>query len=77
MIGEDYSVELQKQKDELRKVRENILSIQEKPRNSFNKSRKPEKNYHVNVMVAIKRIQQFGSGLKVKGKFLGPYVVKR
>ena len=43
---------------------------------NFNKRRKSAKQYLRGDLVAIKRTQ-FGPGLKLGGKFLGPYWVSR
>ncbi|XP_046868588.1 uncharacterized protein LOC124461040 [Drosophila willistoni] len=50
--------------------------MQEENRKTFNKCRKSASEYEVDELVAVKRTQ-FGSGLKLKGKYLGPYRVVR
>jgi len=57
-------------------AKNNISKIQQKNRRSFNKGRKKEVNYKTNELVAIKRTQ-YGTGLKLKPKFFGPYKVVR
>lgn len=54
----------------------NIAKLQDENRKSFNRNRKPAMKYKVGDLVAIQRTQ-FGGGLKLKGKFLGPYEVTR
>lgn len=51
-----------------------ILKVQEENRKTYNLRRKKSKAYNVGDLVAIKRTQ-FGTGLKVHRKYLGPYEV--
>ncbi|XP_073947135.1 uncharacterized protein [Choristoneura fumiferana] len=51
-----------------------ILKVQEENRRNYNKRRKVSTLYHVGDRVAIMRTQ-FGTCLKLKPKFLGPYRV--
>lgn len=51
-----------------------ILKVQEENRRSYNKRRKESKLYNVGDLVAIKRTQ-FGTCMKLKPKYLGPYKV--
>ncbi|XP_036347197.1 uncharacterized protein LOC118756545 [Rhagoletis pomonella] len=76
---EDAAVdELNEDREVVRKeAKENILKIQEENRRSYNLRRRKETNYNINDLVAVKRTQ-FGAGLKLKAKFLGPYkIVKK
>ncbi|XP_063371531.1 uncharacterized protein LOC134661681 [Cydia amplana] len=57
-----------------KKAKEQILQIQDENRRNYNKRRKPSTLYTVGDRVAIKRTQ-FGVGMKLKPKFLGPYEV--
>jgi len=67
--------ELDDERDKLRKeARENIQSIQAETKKAFDAKRKVEKKFQLNDLVAIKRTQ-YGTGLKLKGKYLGPYKV--
>lgn len=70
--------ELIEDRDEMRlKAKENSEKIQEENRKTFNSKRRIEEEYDVNELVAIKRTQ-FGTGLKLRGKFMGPYkIIKR
>ncbi|XP_047027973.1 uncharacterized protein K02A2.6-like [Helicoverpa zea] len=62
-------------REELRKsAKQQILKIQEENRRNYNKKRKPSRKYEEGGLVAVKRTQ-FGTGLKLKPKFLGPYKV--
>ena len=63
------------QRDELRvKAKEQIQKTQEENRRGFNKKRTEALKYSKGELVAIKRTQ-FGTGLKFKRKYLGPYQV--
>lgn len=65
------------ERDELRaKVRSEILKSQEEQKQTFDKNRKSAKQYQEGDLVAIKRTQ-FGSGIKLYPKFLGPYKITR
>lgn len=76
MLEDSLLKELDGERESIRKkAAENISKIQEENRRTFNSKRKPEEEYNVNDLVAIKRTQ-YGSGLKLKAKFLGPYSVK-
>jgi len=67
--------ELDDERDKLSKeARENIQSIQAENKKAFDAKRKVEKKFQLNDLVAIKRTQ-YGTGLKLKGKYLGPYKV--
>ncbi|XP_036346770.1 uncharacterized protein LOC118756086 [Rhagoletis pomonella] len=67
--------ELDEDREAVRKAaQENIARIQSENRKTFNSKRKQEEQYEVGELVAIKRTQ-FGSGLRLQPKFLGPYQV--
>lgn len=70
--------EYDEERDQLREqARTNISRIQQENKRTFDRKRVPETAYEVNELVAIKRTQ-FGSGMKLRPKFLGPYrVVKK
>lgn len=64
-------------REELRKkAKEQMLAVQEENRKYYNKKRKESQKYMVGDLVAIKRTQ-FGTGLKLKPKYLGPYKVTK
>ena len=75
---DEYAIkELDEQRDEIReKARSNIAEIQAENKKSSNKKRVEAPIYRENELVAIKRTQ-FGPGLKLKSKYLGPYKVIR
>ncbi|KAL7726108.1 hypothetical protein ACLKA6_010155 [Drosophila palustris] len=56
------------------KAKAQIVKLQSENKMTYNLRRKPARRYDVGDLVAIKRTQ-FGSGLKLKAKFLGPYQV--
>uniref|UniRef100_A0A034WN84 Retrotransposable element Tf2 155 kDa protein type 2 n=1 Tax=Bactrocera dorsalis TaxID=27457 RepID=A0A034WN84_BACDO len=78
LLDDEAVDELNEDRELVRKqARENISQIQQENRRSYNLRRRKETSYEPNDLVAIKRTQ-FGSGLKLKPKFLGPYrVVKK
>lgn len=75
-ILEELTIEeFKNERNSLREeAKENILKIQQENRRDYNRRRVPEINYNIGELVAIKRTQ-FGTGLKLKPKFLGPYKV--
>ena len=77
LIDEEWAAKFEEQRRELREdAKRKIAATQEENRRNFNKRRKSAKQYLRGDLVAIKRIQ-FGPGLKLGGKFLGPYRVSR
>ncbi|GBM30607.1 hypothetical protein AVEN_27635-1 [Araneus ventricosus] len=67
--------ELQEQRELLRKdAKKNIETIQSENRKTYNKKRRQAPEYKKGDSVAIQRTQ-FGVGLKLRPKFLGPYKV--
>lgn len=73
---EEISIEeLHQERSKIRNIsRQNIQRIQKENIEQLNKRRVPEKMYEVGDLVAIKRTQ-YGTGLKLKPKYLGPYKV--
>lgn len=57
-------------------ARDDIASIQQSNKKDFDLRRKEARKYNVGDIVAIKRTQ-FGSGLKLRPKFWGPYEVTK
>ncbi|GFW85301.1 blastopia polyprotein [Trichonephila clavipes] len=55
-------------------AKQNILKMQEENCRNFNKKRKKAYQYEIGDIVAIQRTQ-FGTGLKQRPKFFGPYEV--
>lgn len=65
------------QRNELRRqARERLIQIQAANRKSYNRKRIAARQYQEGELVAIQRTQ-FGAGLKMHPKFLGPYAVAR
>jgi len=58
------------------KAKSQIFKHQSENKKTYNLRRKPERHYNVGDMVSIKRTQ-FGGGLKLKPKFLGPYHITK
>ncbi|GFU41725.1 hypothetical protein TNCV_1076201 [Trichonephila clavipes] len=56
--------------------KENILRLQAENKKQYNKHRKPAYNYKPGDTVAIQRTQ-FGTGLKLRPKYFGPYEVTK
>lgn len=75
-IVEQEIIEIyQESRDDLReKAKEALLKIQEENRKTYNKNRKQAHKYQVEDLVAIERTQ-FGTGLKIRSRFLGPYKI--
>lgn len=77
LLKEEIAKQFESNREELRqKAKEQILAVQEENRKYFNKKRKPSHKYQVGDLVAIKRTQ-FGAGLKLKAKYLGPYQITK
>ncbi|GFY17673.1 hypothetical protein TNCV_1074081 [Trichonephila clavipes] len=55
-------------------AKENILRLQDENKKQYNKHHKPAYNYKPGGTVAIQRTQ-FGTGLKLRPKYFGPYEV--
>lgn len=65
---------MEERKEQRRLAKENIMKLQQENRKSYNRNRKQAIKYKLGDLVAIQRTQG-GGGLKLKGKFLGPYEV--
>lgn len=64
-------------REEMRKeCKKQILKVQEENKRTYNLRRKRPQKYRMGELVAIKRTQ-FGSGLKIHRKYLGPYEVTK
>ncbi|XP_053964621.1 uncharacterized protein LOC128867444 [Anastrepha ludens] len=75
LVEEDWIDGFNKGREEAREnAKKAICKIQEENRKQFNRKRKAATVYKINDLVAIERTQ-FGVGLKIKPKFLGPYRV--
>lgn len=74
-LEEVFANDFLERRNELRKMaRESIAKVTEENRKTYNRNRKPAMKYKLGDLVAIQRTQG-GGGLKLKGKFLGPYEV--
>lgn len=77
LLEKEWTTQFEEDREELReKAREKIQKTQEENRRGFNKHRKPANVYEEGDLVAIQRTQ-LGPGLKLKGKFLGPYRITK
>lgn len=77
LLEEETAKQYEEARDDLRqKAKEQILAVQEENRKYFNRKRKESYKYKVGDLVAIKRTQ-FGAGLKLKAKYLGPYKITK
>lgn len=77
MIENEWMRMFEEERDDIRQAaREKIVEVQKENLEGFNKKRKKAHKYVNGDIVAIKRTQ-FGSGLKFRNKFLGPYRVIR
>ncbi|KMQ83277.1 blastopia polyprotein [Lasius niger] len=65
---------MNKREEDREEARKNILKIQEENRKNFNKHRKKARAYEIGDLVAIQRTQ-FGTGMKLRPKFFGPYEI--
>ncbi|GFX92386.1 transposon Tf2-9 polyprotein [Trichonephila clavipes] len=75
LLMEEMVEELQEQRNQLRQdAKRNIQKIQAENKRTYDRKRKKAPGYQKGDLVAIQRTQ-FGSGLKLRPKFLGPYKV--
>ncbi|GFW13941.1 uncharacterized protein TNCV_4700761 [Trichonephila clavipes] len=77
LLLEEMSKELLEQREFLRNdAKKNIETLQSENRKAYNRRRKKASLYKEGDLVAIQRTQ-FGAGLKLRPKFLGPYKVTK
>ncbi|GFV23826.1 uncharacterized protein TNCV_960201 [Trichonephila clavipes] len=77
LLLEEMAKELLEQREFLRNdAKKNIETLQSENRKTYNKRRKKASLYKEGDLVAIQRTQ-FGAGLKLRPKFLGPYKVTK
>ncbi|GFV95903.1 hypothetical protein TNCV_1729531 [Trichonephila clavipes] len=77
LLLEEMAKELLEQCEFLRNdAKKNIEALQSENRKTYNRRRKKASLYKEGDLVAIQRIQ-FGAGLKLRPKFLGPYKVTK
>ncbi|GFW11131.1 transposon Tf2-9 polyprotein [Trichonephila clavipes] len=77
LLLEEIAKELLEQREFLRNdVKKNIETLQSENRKTYNRRREKASLYKEGDLVAIQRTQ-FGAGLKLRPKFLGPYKVTK
>ncbi|GFW34444.1 hypothetical protein TNCV_500621 [Trichonephila clavipes] len=77
LLLEEMAKELLEQREFLRNdAKKNIETLQFENRKTYNRRRKKASLYKEGDLVAIQRTQ-FGAGLKLRSKFLGPYKVTK
>ncbi|GFV15311.1 transposon Tf2-6 polyprotein [Trichonephila clavipes] len=77
LLLEEMAKELLEQREFLRNdAKKNIETLQSGNRKTYNRRRKKASLYKEGDLVAIQRTQ-FGAGLKLRPKFLGPYKVTK
>lgn len=77
ILDEEYVNTIMTEREQIRNLaKENIFKVQEENRKTYNKQRKKANTYKLGDLVAIQKTQ-FGTGLKLRPKFLGPYQVTK
>ncbi|GFV90059.1 retrovirus-related Pol polyprotein from transposon 17.6 [Trichonephila clavipes] len=77
LLLEELAKELLEQREFLRNdAKKNIETLQSENRKTYNRRRKKASLYKEGDLVAIQRTQ-FGAGLKLRPKFIGPYKVTK
>ncbi|GFT63652.1 retrovirus-related Pol polyprotein from transposon 17.6 [Trichonephila clavipes] len=77
LLEDELSEQFINKRETLRnEAKENILRLQAENKKQYNKHRKPAYNYKPGEPVAILRTQ-FGTGLKLRPKYFGPYEVTK
>lgn len=75
LLEEAMLDDFENNRDAMRKAaKAEIQKVQEENKKTFNRKRKASRRYQLHDLVAIKRTQ-FGAGLKLFIKFMGPYEV--
>lgn len=75
LLEEAIQTDFMERRQDMREVaKTNIEKLQQENLKTFNRGRKPPLKYKFGDLVAIQRTQR-GEGLKLRGKFLGPYEV--
>ncbi|GBM26588.1 hypothetical protein AVEN_56619-1 [Araneus ventricosus] len=73
LLMEEMMEELQEQRDELRQdAKKNIQKIQAENKRTYDRKCRNAPSYQRGDLVVIQRTQ-FGKGLKLRPRFLGPY----
>ncbi|GFV97549.1 hypothetical protein TNCV_2040571 [Trichonephila clavipes] len=77
LLNDEITAQFQEQRDALRQdAKKQIYKVQDENRRTYNLWRRQAHKYQLHDLVAIKRTQ-FGPGLKLKQKYLGPYKVTK
>ncbi|GFX98673.1 transposon Ty3-I Gag-Pol polyprotein [Trichonephila clavipes] len=77
LLNDEITAQLQEQSDALRQdTKKQIYKVQDENRYMYNLRRRQANKYQLLDLVPIKRTQ-FGSDLKLKQKYLGPYKVTK
>lgn len=77
LLQEETAIQYYADREDLRqKAKEQIMNVQEENRKYFNRRRKQSNTYNLGDLVAIKRTQ-FGVGLKLRPRYLGPYKITK
>ncbi|GFU26089.1 hypothetical protein TNCV_5105471 [Trichonephila clavipes] len=77
LLNDEITAQFQEQRDALRQdAKKQIYKVQDENRRTYNLRRREAHKYQLHDLVAIKRTQ-FGPGLKLKQKYLGPYKVTK
>ncbi|GFX48294.1 transposon Tf2-9 polyprotein [Trichonephila clavipes] len=77
LLEDELSEQFINKRETLRnEAKENIQRLQDENKKQYNKHRKPAYNYKPGDTVAIQRTQ-FGTGLKLRPKYFGPYEVTK
>ncbi|GFV46682.1 retrovirus-related Pol polyprotein from transposon 297 [Trichonephila clavipes] len=77
LLEDELSEQFINKRNTLRnEAKENILRLQDENKKQYNKHRKRAYNYKPGDTVAIQRTQ-FGTGLKLRPKYFGPYEVTK
>lgn len=75
ILDDEMLKQFQEDRNKLREeARQQIEKVQAENKKTFNKHRKEAHQYKIGDIVAIKRTQ-FGTGMKLRPRFLGPYKV--
>ncbi|GFT05327.1 retrovirus-related Pol polyprotein from transposon 297 [Trichonephila clavipes] len=77
LLNDETTAQFQEQRDALRQdAKKQFYKVQDENRRTYNLRRRQAHKYQLDDLVAIKRTQ-FGPGLKLKQKYLGPYKVTK
>ncbi|GFW19935.1 hypothetical protein TNCV_866411 [Trichonephila clavipes] len=77
LLNDEITAQFQEQREALRQdAKKQIYKVQDENRRTYNLRRRQAHKYRPHDLVAIKRTQ-FGPGLKLKQKYLGPYKVTK